>query len=139
MMVEENLKAYGGETSGMESDKGSMLVQAITMYATDFNSALAGTLPPAADADPLEIFGGARINFVLHDIYQVKMMLVLLLLLLVLTSLLHPQRAIMRVDPLTGLNEAELRSTIRNISGLKTYIRIPAVNSLSNLCCSFLK
>lgn len=72
--VRSELDSYGGERAvraELERDQGSVLLSAVSDFADEFTEALNGRHAPVTDEDDeIEVVGGARVNWIFHEMFQ---------------------------------------------------------------------
>ncbi|XP_076178678.1 dynamin related protein 1 [Ptiloglossa arizonensis] len=83
------LNSYGEDVG----DKSQMLLQIITKFASSYCSTIEGT---ARNIETTELYGGARICYIFHEIFG---------------------KALNRIDPLAGLTKIDILTAIRNAAG----------------------
>ena len=99
-ILREQLEPYGGEEavkSELQRDQGSMLLTAVSGFSDEFIEALNGrhNYDPDDSESGIELAGGARINWIFHEMFQGT------------------------VSGVTvQLDENEIRITMRNMSGI---------------------
>ena len=86
------------------ADKGAVLLQMITKFSMAYTSAIEGT---SRDIAVDELFGGARICYIFHDIFG---------------------RTLEAVDPLEGLTINDIRTAIRNATGTRQALFVPEIS-----------
>ncbi|KAL0208458.1 hypothetical protein P9112_011045 [Eukaryota sp. TZLM1-RC] len=99
--VNDELKNLGGEELVGSHNQGALLLKLLTNYATDFNASIDGKL---SDVATNELYGGARIAYVFHDILA---------------------RQIEKVASNDELKREDIRTAIRNATGPRTSLFIP--------------
>jgi dynamin 1-like protein len=72
--VRSQLDSYGGERAvraELERDQGSVLLSAVSNFADEFTEMLNGRHAPMTDEDDeIEVVGGARVNWIFHEMFQ---------------------------------------------------------------------
>ncbi len=72
--VRSELDSYGGERAvraELERDQGSVLLSAVSDFADEFTEILNGRHAPVTDEDDeIEVVGGARVNWIFHEMFQ---------------------------------------------------------------------
>jgi len=81
---------------------GGALLQLLTRYANEFGAALDGRAGGAAATR--ELFGGARLNYIFHDVYSAELD---------------------AMTPFETLSDEDLRTAIRNATGHRTPLFVP--------------
>ncbi|XP_065829676.1 dynamin-1-like protein isoform X2 [Oscarella lobularis] len=84
-------------------ERGPLLLQIITKFATIYCSIIEGT---ARDIQTTELSGGARIGYIFYDIFG---------------------RALRSVDPLAGLTRSDILTAIRNATGPRPVLFVPEI------------
>jgi dynamin 1-like protein len=84
-------------------EKGPQLLQTITRFASAYCDTIEGT---AKDIQTTELYGGARICFIFHETFHGRLE---------------------SVEPLEGLNTADILTAIRNATGPRPALFIPEV------------
>eukprot|EP01047_Picozoa_sp_COSAG01_P081164 COSAG01_NODE_16068_length_1273_cov_1.274276_1_plen_405_part_01 len=103
LLLREQMESFGGVSYGkMESDKSALLFKLVSQFTANFANLLRGR--KIEEAGEAEISGGARVVYILHDVFQ---------------------ETISRVDPNAGLDVVEIRTMMRNLSGLKSSLFVP--------------
>ncbi|KAL0246598.1 hypothetical protein GEMRC1_007810 [Eukaryota sp. GEM-RC1] len=97
----EELRSLGGDELLGASNQGALLLKLLTNYAQDFSNSIDGKL---SDVSTNELYGGARIAYVFHDILA---------------------RQIEKVASSDELNREDIRTAIRNATGPRTSLFIP--------------
>jgi GTP-binding protein EngB required for normal cell division len=72
-VVRDELDAYGGEEavrSELGREQGSVLLQAVSTFAEEFTAVLNGRHPSEDDDVELQVMGGARVNWIFHEMFQ---------------------------------------------------------------------
>jgi hypothetical protein len=74
-MLRTQLEQYGGEDAvraEIEHDQGAVLLTLLSEYSDEFVAVLNGRHQPPVDEDEeMELLGGARINWIFHEMFQV--------------------------------------------------------------------
>ncbi|EME30418.1 Dynamin-related protein 3B [Galdieria sulphuraria] len=91
-----------GSALGDNEDIGAALLSIINHYAMEFNQALEGKAHEVISAT--ELYGGARINYIFHDIYA---------------------KELDKMDPFEDLTLDDMRTAIRNATGHRSSLFIP--------------
>eukprot|EP00871_Galdieria_phlegrea_P003221 jgi/Galph1/38/GphlegSOOS_G4856.1 len=91
-----------GSALGDNDDIGAALLSIINHYAMEFGQALEGKAHEVISAT--ELYGGARINYIFHDIYA---------------------RELDKMDPFEDLSVDDMRTAIRNATGHRSSLFIP--------------
>lgn len=91
-----------GSALGENEDVGAALLSIINHYAMEFNQALEGKAHEVISAT--ELYGGARINYIFHDIYA---------------------KELDKMDPFEDLTLDDMRTAIRNATGHRSSLFIP--------------
>ncbi|CEL93330.1 unnamed protein product [Vitrella brassicaformis CCMP3155] len=99
---EEELAAYGDSMLEGTGNPGALLLHFFSKFARSFQEAIDGQLATQHLADQLQ--GGARINFIFHDWFV---------------------KTLNEFDPLSGLTDLEIRTSIRNATGPKAALFVP--------------
>jgi dynamin 1-like protein len=72
--VRSELDSYGGERAvraELERDQGSVLLSAVSNFADEFTVMLNGRHAPVTEEDDeIEVVGGARVNWIFHEMFQ---------------------------------------------------------------------
>jgi dynamin 1-like protein len=111
--VEVELDALGSPSQQTRSSLGGVLLGLLSKFATNFQSIIdgkGGELNNGANTKNLalvELFGGARINYIFTEIFS--------------TSL-------MGVGPFDGLTDDEIRTTITNANGTRRALFVPEIS-----------
>ena len=111
--VDQELEALGNSSPGSRSSLGGTLLGLLSKFATNFGSIIdgrGGELNNQANTRNLamiELFGGARINYIFTEIFS--------------TSL-------MTVGPFDGLTDDEIRTTITNANGTRRALFVPEIS-----------
>lgn len=112
--VQGELEALGNPDDGMSKNAlGGTLLGLLSKFATNFGSIIdgrGGELNNGTNSRNLaliELFGGARINYIFNDIFA--------------TSL-------MTVGPFDGLTDDEIRTTIMNANGTRRALFVPEIS-----------
>ncbi|KAF8821611.1 dynamin-related protein DRPA [Cardiosporidium cionae] len=98
--TEKELAAYGEPICSHENP-GTLLLNFFTRFSRYFEDAVDGKSPCQALG---QLTGGARINYIFHDWYT---------------------RILREFNPLNGLTDLEIRTTIRNTAGPKVSLFVP--------------
>mmetsp|Transcript_32395 Transcript_32395/g.127057 ORF Transcript_32395/g.127057 Transcript_32395/m.127057 type:complete len:632 (-) Transcript_32395:2029-3924(-) len=99
--VKKELESYVSILCGTE-DLGAALLHLITRYASDFGAVIEGSGRDTLTT--LELYGGARINWIFHDVFGEEMR---------------------KMDALEDLSIGDIRTAIRNSAGHRTPLFVP--------------
>jgi dynamin 1-like protein len=105
---EEELHSYGDTLDASNvtfATHGPLVLSIFTKYSQRFADAIDGKLNEIG-VTPGQLSGGARINFIFHDMFT---------------------RHIMSLDPLEGLDDEDIRTAIRNATGPRTALFVPEI------------
>jgi dynamin 1-like protein len=111
--VQQELEALGCPSAKSRSSLGGTLLGLLSKFATNFSSIIdgkGGELNNTGNTKNLalvELFGGARINYIFTEIFS--------------TSL-------MQVGPFDGLSDDEIRTTITNANGTRRALFVPEIS-----------
>ncbi|XP_064632895.1 dynamin-1-like protein [Lineus longissimus] len=94
------LNSYGEAVE----DKGQLLLQVITRFASAYNNTIEGT---ARNIETSELCGGARICYIFHETFG---------------------RTLLSVDPLGGLSALDVLTAIRNATGTRPALFVPEIS-----------
>eukprot|EP00172_Hildenbrandia_rubra_P000583 Plantae.Rhodophyta-Hildenbrandia_rubra.ctg13126.p1 GENE.Plantae.Rhodophyta-Hildenbrandia_rubra.ctg13126~~Plantae.Rhodophyta-Hildenbrandia_rubra.ctg13126.p1 ORF type:complete len:447 (-),score=87.93 Plantae.Rhodophyta-Hildenbrandia_rubra.ctg13126:4036-5376(-) len=99
--AKEQLKVLGPIISGSEK-AGAELLNSLTRYAAEFSNAIDGR--PQSRIATSELYGGARINYIFHDVFGERLA---------------------AMDPFEDLSTEDVRTAIRNATGHRTPLFVP--------------
>mmetsp|Transcript_11719 Transcript_11719/g.35707 ORF Transcript_11719/g.35707 Transcript_11719/m.35707 type:complete len:678 (+) Transcript_11719:95-2128(+) len=99
--VRKELESYVSILCGTE-DLGAALLHLITRYASEFGSAIEGNSRETLTT--MELYGGARINWIFHDVFGDELQ---------------------GLDPFDDLSISDIRTAIRNSAGHRTPLFVP--------------
>jgi len=102
--LEDELAGYGVPIIETEQAMSALLLNLITLFATNFGNTIDGVGIDESKMNSNELFGGARILYTFRVSYQ---------------------KEVMRVHAHDGLSEGAIRTAIRNASGAKNSLLIP--------------
>mmetsp|Transcript_6456 Transcript_6456/g.9933 ORF Transcript_6456/g.9933 Transcript_6456/m.9933 type:complete len:696 (-) Transcript_6456:81-2168(-) len=102
--TQENLESYGVPLTGSVTNYGSLLLQLISRFSTNYINALGGRSP---DVSLSELYGGARISYVFHQVFA---------------------KGLLNIKPFDRLSDADIRTAIRNATGPRPSLFVPEVS-----------
>ena len=110
--VSQELEALGTRTVQSRNSMGQAMLGLLSKFATNFASILDGkggelTGGKAKDLALVELFGGARINYIFQDVFSASLM---------------------SVGAFDGLTDDEIRTTIVNASGTRRAVFVPEIS-----------
>eukprot|EP00471_Norrisiella_sphaerica_P001907 CAMPEP_0184478742 /NCGR_PEP_ID=MMETSP0113_2-20130426/684_1 /TAXON_ID=91329 /ORGANISM="Norrisiella sphaerica, Strain BC52" /LENGTH=685 /DNA_ID=CAMNT_0026856635 /DNA_START=179 /DNA_END=2236 /DNA_ORIENTATION=+ len=100
----ELLDSYGDPLTGSVTNYGSILLQLISKFSTNYINALGGRSP---DVSLSELYGGARISYVFHQIFA---------------------KGLLNIGPFDRLSDEDIRTAIRNATGPRPSLFVPEVS-----------
>jgi len=104
--LEDELAGYGVPIIETEQAMSALLLNLITMFATNFGNTIDGVGIDESKMNSNELFGGARILYTFRVSYQ---------------------KEVLRIHAHDGLSDGEIGIAIRNASGAKNSLFIPEV------------
>ncbi|ODV89042.1 hypothetical protein CANCADRAFT_133114 [Tortispora caseinolytica NRRL Y-17796] len=99
--TEQELASYGETTFIGKENRGSLILQLMTKFATSFIASIDGT---SSDISVKELCGGARIYYIYNDVYGT---------------------ALSQIDPTADLSTRDIRTAIRNSTGPRASLFVP--------------
>jgi dynamin 1-like protein len=99
--TQQQLSQYGDPLLDGASSRGALLLQLLTRFSAAYRDAIDGRL---TDGATVELYGGARINYIFHDKFA---------------SFLS------RLNPLDGLSQNDIRTALRNATGPRNSLFVP--------------
>uniref|UniRef100_A0A7S3Z876 Dynamin GTPase n=1 Tax=Lotharella globosa TaxID=91324 RepID=A0A7S3Z876_9EUKA len=100
---QEKLDSYGLPLTGSVTNYGSILLQLISQFCTNYCNALGGRSP---DVSLSELYGGARISYVFHQVFA---------------------KGLLQIQPFDRLSDTDIRTAIRNATGPRPSLFVPDV------------
>ncbi|KAF8987139.1 Dynamin- GTPase protein [Haplosporangium bisporale] len=101
--TQQELSSYGDPTFTGKAHRGSMILQLLTRFASDFVAAIDGT---SAEISTKELCGGARIYYIFNNIFG---------------------SALDSVNPCENLTNQDIRIAIRNSTGPRPSLFVPEI------------
>ncbi len=101
---QEELDTFGLPLTGSATNNGSLLLQLISKFCTNYCNALGGRSP---DVSLSELYGGARISYVFHQVFG---------------------KGLLNIQPFDQLTDADIRTAIRNATGPRPSLFVPEVS-----------
>ena len=101
VQTEQELLSYGDATFSGKAHQGSLLLQLLTKFATNFNSSIDGTY---SEVSLTELSGGARLYYIFNSVFG---------------------QTLESIDPCAGLSVQDIRTAIRNSTGPRPSLFIP--------------
>mmetsp|Transcript_7122 Transcript_7122/g.13147 ORF Transcript_7122/g.13147 Transcript_7122/m.13147 type:complete len:690 (-) Transcript_7122:181-2250(-) len=102
--TQELLDSYGIPLTGSVTNYGSLLLQLISKFSTNYINALGGRSP---DVSLGELYGGARISYVFHQVFA---------------------KGLLNIQPFDRLTDRDIRTAIRNATGPRPSLFVPEVS-----------
>mmetsp|Transcript_11453 Transcript_11453/g.18765 ORF Transcript_11453/g.18765 Transcript_11453/m.18765 type:complete len:699 (-) Transcript_11453:70-2166(-) len=102
--TQEMLDSYGDPLTGSVTNYGSLLLQLISKFCTNYCNALGGRSP---DVSLSELYGGARISYVFHQVFA---------------------KGLLNIGPFDRLSDSDIRTAIRNATGPRPSLFVPEVS-----------
>ncbi|KAG0246905.1 DNM1 protein [Mortierella sp. GBAus27b] len=99
----QELSSYGDPTFTGKAHRGTLILQLLTRFATDFIAAIDGT---SADISTKELCGGARIYYIFNNIFGT---------------------ALEAINPCENLSVRDIRTAIRNSKGPRPSLFVPEI------------
>lgn len=99
--TEQELASYGGLQATTREGRGSLILQLMTKFATNFVNSIEGTL---VERNTKELCGGARIYYIYHDVLG---------------------KSLGSIDPTYDLTTQDIRTAIRNSTGPRPSLFVP--------------
>ncbi|KAG0332626.1 Dynamin- GTPase protein [Podila humilis] len=101
--TQQELSSYGDPTFTGKAHRGSMILQLLTRFASDFVAAIDGTSP---EISTKELCGGARIYYIFNNVFG---------------------SALDSVNPCENLTNQDIRTAIRNSTGPRPSLFVPEI------------
>ncbi|KAF9584632.1 Dynamin- GTPase protein [Lunasporangiospora selenospora] len=101
--TQQELSSYGDPTFTGKAHRGSMILQLLTKFASDFVAAIDGT---SSEISTKELSGGARIYYIFNNIFGA---------------------ALDSVSPCENLEDQDIRTAIRNSTGPRPSLFVPEI------------
>eukprot|EP01098_Paradermamoeba_levis_P003143 TRINITY_DN1465_c0_g1_i2.p1 TRINITY_DN1465_c0_g1~~TRINITY_DN1465_c0_g1_i2.p1 ORF type:complete len:412 (-),score=163.39 TRINITY_DN1465_c0_g1_i2:22-1257(-) len=101
MERQTELLSYGDPLFDSDNNKGALLLNILTKFATEYITAVDGT---SQNLSLTELHGGARINYIFHEVFG---------------------HHITGMNALDDISESEIRTAIRNATGPRTALFVP--------------
>ncbi|ORZ21799.1 Dynamin central region-domain-containing protein [Lobosporangium transversale] len=101
--TQQELTSYGDPTFTGKAHRGTLILQLLTKFATDFVAAIDGT---SADISTKELCGGARIYYIFNNVFGA---------------------ALDSVNPCENLTVQDIRTAIRNSKGPRPSLFVPEI------------
>ncbi|KAF9314413.1 Dynamin- GTPase protein [Podila horticola] len=101
--TQQELSSYGDPTFTGKAHRGSMILQLLTRFASDFVAAIDGT---SAEISTKELCGGARIYYIFNNVFG---------------------SALDSVNPCENLTNQDIRIAIRNSTGPRPSLFVPEI------------
>ncbi|KAF9090596.1 Dynamin- GTPase protein [Mortierella sp. GBA35] len=101
--TQQELTSYGDPTFTGKAHRGSLILQLLTKFASDFVAAIDGT---SADISTKELCGGARIYYIFNNVFGA---------------------ALDSVNPCENLSVQDIRTAIRNSTGPRPSLFVPEI------------
>jgi len=106
--VQNELAGLGDPISQMSGARqGTLLLTLISKFANSFQSAVDGKSTSNRGIEMNELYGGARISFIFHEIFR---------------------RSLEAIDPFDGLSDSEIRTAICNANGTRPSLFVPEIS-----------
>jgi len=102
--TQEELDSYGIALTGSVTNYGSLLLQLISQFCTNYCNALEGRSP---DVSLGELYGGARISYVFHQVFA---------------------KGLLGIQPFDRLTDSDIRTAIRNATGPRPSLFVPEIS-----------
>uniref|UniRef100_A0A060SZB5 dynamin GTPase n=1 Tax=Blastobotrys adeninivorans TaxID=409370 RepID=A0A060SZB5_BLAAD len=99
--TEQELASYGQDALNGVDNKGTLILQLMTKFASAFISSIEGT---SSDISTKELCGGARIYFIYHNVFG---------------------QSLNKIDPTANLTVSDIRTAIRNSTGPRPSLFVP--------------
>ncbi|KAF5095256.1 hypothetical protein D0Z00_003216 [Geotrichum galactomycetum] len=99
--TEQELASYGDPSAEQPENKGAMLLQLMTSFATSFVASIDGT---SSSISTTELFGGARLYYIFQNVFG---------------------HSLSTLDPTSELSLDDIRTTIRNCTGPRPSLFVP--------------
>ncbi|KAH3679356.1 hypothetical protein WICMUC_001037 [Wickerhamomyces mucosus] len=99
--TEQQLASYGGLNSNKREDRGTLILQLMTKFASNFVNSIEGT---SMDISTKELCGGARIYYIYNDVLGLSLG---------------------SIDPTANLSTGDIRTAIRNSTGPRPSLFVP--------------
>jgi dynamin 1-like protein len=99
--TEQELALYGDPSVEQPENKGAMLLQLMTSFATSFVASIDGT---SSSISTTELFGGARLYYIYHNVFG---------------------HSLSTLDPTSQLSLDDIRTAIRNCTGPRPSLFVP--------------
>lgn len=98
----------GEPTSAMsKTDMGATLLNILSHFATNFNGSIEGRQCNRDGVDMLELYGGARVNYIFNEIFT---------------------KSVLETNPFDDLSDEDIRTAIRNANGPRQSLFVPEVS-----------
>ncbi|KAF9192852.1 Dynamin- GTPase protein [Haplosporangium sp. Z 767] len=101
--TQQELQSYGDPTFTGKAHRGSLILQLLTKFASDFVAAIDGT---SSDISTKELCGGARIYYIFNNVFGA---------------------ALDSVNPCENLTVQDIRTAIRNSTGPRPSLFVPEI------------
>jgi len=106
--VQNELMSLGEPISEMSGARqGTLLLTLLSKYAASFHSAIDGKSTSSRGIEMNELYGGARISFIFHEIFR---------------------KSLEDIDPFDGLSDLEIRTAICNANGTRPSLFVPEIS-----------
>eukprot|EP01103_Thecamoeba_quadrilineata_P012017 TRINITY_DN299_c0_g1_i2.p1 TRINITY_DN299_c0_g1~~TRINITY_DN299_c0_g1_i2.p1 ORF type:complete len:651 (-),score=133.95 TRINITY_DN299_c0_g1_i2:332-2284(-) len=99
--VQNEIASFGDSVFENKNSQGALLLQILTKFCDDYRQTIEGKLP---EISLTELCGGARINYIFHELYGPSLNL---------------------ITPTDGLTVFDVRTAIRNATGPRSALFVP--------------
>lgn len=99
--TEQELASYGQDAFSGAENKGTLMLQLMTKFASSFLSSIEGT---STNISTKELCGGARIYFIYNEVFG---------------------NSLSQIDPISNLSVHDIRTAIRNSTGPRPSLFVP--------------